>query len=49
MVTKAEGGNAFPRAVQSLADQGIRLVGAVQEYTNPKDGVTYLYFPVARI
>ena len=49
MVTKAEGGNAFPRAVQSLADQGIRLVGAVQEYTTPNDGVTYLYFPVARI
>ena len=37
---------AFEKGLSFLAEQGLSLAGAVQEYTNPATGTEYLYFPI---
>ena len=40
---------AFEKGLSSLAEQGLSLAGAVQEYTAPDTGREYLYFPIRAI
>lgn len=39
----------FRAGLAYLRDNGLRLVGAVQEYNRPQDEQMYLYFPIARL
>ena len=36
----------FPRTLQSLAEQGLSLVGAVHDFTDPSTGKAYMLFPI---
>jgi len=40
--------DVFVRMIQYLEQQHIPLAGAVQDYTCPKTGRNYMYFPVSR-
>lgn len=39
----------FPDMLAYLADQGLELAGAVQDFTDPKTGRNYMYFPIRRL
>lgn len=36
----------FPRTLQALAEQGLSLVGAVHDFTDPSTGKAYMLFPI---
>jgi predicted transcriptional regulator YdeE len=36
----------FPRTLQSLAEQGLSLAGAVHDFTDPSTGKAYMLFPI---
>ena len=38
----------FPEMISYLQKEGIALVGAVQDFTCPKTGKNYMYFPIRR-
>ena len=40
---------AFAETIRQIEADGISLAGAVQEYTDPAAGKSYLYFPVKRM
>lgn len=44
-----EGDDIFSKVIAYMNDNGIRLVGAVHDFTCPKTGKNYLYFPIGRI
>lgn len=44
-----QGDGAFQKALRQLEEQGLALAGAVQEYTCPATGKSYLYFPIRRL
>lgn len=39
----------FPRAIQYLKEHNIPLVGAVHDFTDPRTGKSYMYFPVKKL
>ena len=41
--------DAFQQVLAHMKEQGIPLVGAVQDYTNPRDGKNYVCFPIRRL
>ena len=41
--------DVFPRTLARLADMGLSLVGAVQDFTDPASGQGYMCFPVAHL
>lgn len=44
-----EGGDTFSQMIQYLQDNGMTLVGAVQEFNCPESGKAYLFFPIRKI
>ena len=38
----------FPDMIACLQEQGLRLAGAVQDFTDPGTGKSYLYFPIQK-
>ena len=38
--------DTFSRMVDYFRENGLKLVGAVQEFTDPKTQQGYLYFPI---
>lgn len=44
-----DGPDVFGRTLAALAEQGLALAGAVQDYTNPASGQGYMCFPVRRL
>ena len=46
LITENGSPDTFSRMIAYLNEQRIPLVGAVQEYTQPANGITYLCFPV---
>ena len=41
--------DTFPRTLQALADEGLTLVGAVHDFTDPATGKGYMLFPVRKL
>lgn len=41
--------DTFPEVIQYLQDNGMELAGAVHDFTCPKTGKGYMFFPVKRI
>lgn len=41
--------DTFPKVIQYLQDNGMELAGAVHDFTCPKTGKGYMFFPVKRI
>lgn len=39
----------FPKVIEYLRENGIELAGAVQDFTDPKTGKGYMYFPIKHI
>lgn len=48
LVTEA-GPDAFAQALEHLRQEGLKLVGAVYDYTDPKTGENYQFFPTKRL
>ncbi len=48
-VFDASGPASFHSALAQLEADGLSLAGAVHDFTDPKTGKAYLYFPIARI
>lgn len=44
-----ESGNTFPEMIQYLQDNHIPLAGAVHDFTCPKTGKSFLFFPIRRL
>ena len=49
LMTENADPDTFSRMLAYLSEQNIPLVGAVQEYTQPASGKSYLCFPVERL
>ena len=49
LAIKCEDNVGFPEMMQYLTSHGIVLAGAVQDFTNPATGESYMYFPIKRI
>ena len=41
--------DTFPKVIQYLHDNDMNLAGAVHDFTCPKTGKGYMFFPVKRI
>ncbi len=41
--------DVFPRTLKALADEGLSLVGAVHDYTDPTTGTAYMLFPIRKL
>lgn len=41
--------DVFSRALQTLADEGLSLVGAVHDFTDPVSGKAYMLFPIRKL
>lgn len=39
----------FPKVMEYLSENGMELAGAVHDFTDPKTGKGYMYFPVNKI
>lgn len=46
---ECEGDDTFRKVMEYLKDNGISLAGAVHDFTCPKTGKNYMYFPVQRL
>ena len=46
---RLDGPEAFRRGLELLAEEGLTLAGAVQEYTDPAAERTYLCYPIRRL
>ena len=44
-----EGDNTFRRTIEYMRERDIPLVGAVHEFTCPRTGKSYMYFPVRKL
>lgn len=44
-----EQNNTFSIGIQYLKDNGYKLVGAVHDFTCPKTGKNYMFFPIEKI
>lgn len=43
------GDNAFKEGLQAVADAGYTLAGAVQDFTDPNTGMSYMLFPIRKL
>lgn len=43
-----EGEDTFPKVIQYLQENNIRLAGAVHDFNCPKTGRSYLFFPIRK-
>lgn len=43
------GDGAFQRGLAQLRAEGLSLIGAAQDFTDPAAGQTYIYYPVRRL
>ncbi len=43
------GPEAFSQTLEHLREQGMELAGAVYDFTDPKTGAGYQYFPIRRL
>ena len=41
--------DVFPRTLEALAQDGLALVGAVHDFTDPATGKSYMCFPVRKL
>lgn len=41
--------DTFPKTIEYMKDNGIPLVGAVHDFTCPRTGKNYMYFPVRKL
>lgn len=41
--------DVFPRTLEALAAEGLSLVGAVHDFTDPATGQGYMLFPIRRL
>ena len=41
--------DVFPRTLQTLAEQGLALAGAVHDFTAPATGKGYMLFPIRKL
>lgn len=41
--------DVFPRTLESLAQKGLSLAGAVHDFTDPATGTGYMLFPIRRL
>lgn len=46
---KVESPDVFPKMIEYLAENELELVGAVHDFTDPKDGQNYMWFPIEKI
>ena len=46
---ECEGKDVFQKVLEYLKDNGIPLVGAVQDFTSPQTGKNYMYFPIKKL
>src|SRR5574344_48010 len=46
---KSEGGSTFIQMIEYLHDNNIELAGAVNDFTDPSTGLSYMLFPTKRI
>ncbi len=44
-----EGTDVFQKVMEYLKDNGIPLVGAVQDFISPQTGKNYMYFPIKEL
>ena len=44
-----ENDNTFSEVIQYLKDNGIALAGAVHDFTCPKTGKGYMFFPIRKL
>lgn len=44
-----EGEDTFSQGIKYLADQNLKIVGAVHDYTCPRTGKSYMFFPIRRL
>lgn len=44
-----EGEDVFQKVMEYLKDNGIPLAGAIHDFTCPKTGKNYMYFPVKKL
>lgn len=43
---ECEGGDTFQKMIEYLRENNISLAGAVHDFTDPKTGKNYMYFPI---
>jgi hypothetical protein len=41
--------DVFSRTLQALAEEGLSLVGAVHDFTDPATGTGYMLFPIRKL
>ena len=46
---RCEGGDTFGKMLTHMREEGIELAGAVQDFTDPTAGISYMLFPVKRL
>lgn len=44
--TECEDENTFPHVIDYMSKNNITLVGAVHDFTCPKTGKNYMFFPI---
>lgn len=49
LYVECESENTFSEMIQYLNDNGIPLAGAVHDFTCPKTGKNYMFFPIRRL
>lgn len=49
LAVEAEGPKTFHQTLEYMRERGIALAGAVQEFTRPRDGKSWMYFPIERM
>ena len=49
LVLKCEENCGFPEMLRYLAENNIPLAGAVQDFTDPATGESYMYFPITKL
>lgn len=46
---ESDNGTVFPEMIAYLRKNGIPLVGAVHDFTDPQTGKNYMYFPIRKL
>lgn len=49
LAVEHENDRTFPDMLQYMEEQGLRLAGAVNDFSDPKTGVDYMYFPIRKL
>ena len=48
LYAECDGENIFAKMLRHIEEQGLTLAGAVQDFTCPKTGKNYMFFPIAK-